>query len=119
MHRMLLMGLGIVLILGACHSFSGRDGSGDLSREEALELAVELANERCRDDFGHEPFDASSYAIEFAGGRWRWGRLDPPGAGGFCARVSFDARGDLREVETCFNSDTMPPQESPAGPERE
>jgi hypothetical protein len=119
MQRTLLMSLGLALILCACHSYGGRDGDGALSREEALELAVELANERCRDDFGHEPFDASSYAIEFVGDRWRWGRLDPPGAGGFCAHVSFNARGELREVETCFNSDTMPPEESPADPERE
>jgi len=109
----LLMG-GMVLMwsmlcLTACQS-TPRGGSAlDLNAEEALVLAVKLANQKCLEDFSKAPFDVNTYPIEFQNGRWHWGRFDPAGITGYSAIVSFNKQGLDRNVEVFFSTDTIVP----------
>jgi hypothetical protein len=83
-------------------------GHGDaLGEQEALALAVSLANDACQTRYHRAPFEAGTYSIDFADGRWRWGRLDPAGPRGYSATVSFDAQGGDRQVEVYLSTDHM------------
>ncbi|MCB9514361.1 MAG: hypothetical protein R3C71_11610 [Candidatus Krumholzibacteriia bacterium] len=97
----------IALSLAGC-SRALRGGGDVLGEQEALALAVGLANEACEARYQRSPFAADNYGILFAEGRWRWGRLDPAGPRGYSATVSFDARGEAREVEVFFSHDAVP-----------
>ncbi len=96
----------VPLVLG-CRAARHPDHERPLSKDEAVELAVAIANEECMKNFSAAPFDASSYPIELRDGRWRWGALDPAGLGGFSAIVSFDANGNNRSVEVFLSTDEV------------
>ncbi|MBM4117223.1 hypothetical protein FJ251_05675 [bacterium] len=89
----------------------GPQGSRErpLSRIEAIQLAVSLANAECQERYQYAPFSESSYTISQAGERWIWGGLDLVGEGGFSARVEFDARGGDRQVEVYYSTDALRP----------
>jgi hypothetical protein len=89
-----------------------------LSRSGALKLAVNLANDRCRDRFGVAPFDTSSFAMELDGSRWRWGGLDVHGVDGYSAKVSFDKKGQKDSVEVYLSMDTHDSRRQTPNPER-
>jgi hypothetical protein len=94
----------VALVLAGCSQ--ALRGPGDLlGEQEALALAVSLANDACETRYHRSPFGADTYAIMFEEGRWTWGRLDPAGPGGYSATVSFDSRGGERDVEVYFSSD--------------
>ena len=97
-----------VSLLG-CGSTHQAVRSDQLSEDEALELAVVIANTECMDKFGQAPFETSSYTIEFREGRWFWGSMDAHGIGGFSAMVSFDVRGDDRQATVFFSYDQLEP----------
>lgn len=78
-----------------------------LTRIEAIQLAVSLANDECRQRYETAPFGESSYTIDQAGARWVWGGLDLVGESGFSARVEFDARGGDRKVEVYYSTDEV------------
>ena len=99
---------GIVAI--GCQSSRNLREPGPLTRSEALELAVALANEKCREKHNASPFDAKWYPIEFDGSRWHWGGYDPAGRGGYSAEVSFDAQGGERKVQVYLSTDRVEPQ---------
>lgn len=98
-----------IFIVGAvlgCQSNAGRSPDRELSEQEALALAVNLANEQCEQTYGTRPFDLSTFQIVFREGRWRWGTLNVAGAYGFSAMVSFDRAGGEQRVEVFFSEDT-------------
>jgi hypothetical protein len=78
-----------------------------LSPEEALSLAVELANEKCFEKYSRKPFERTTWAIHFEDGRWEWGGVDPHGVDGYSAAVSFDEKGKDRRVEVYFSTDMI------------
>ena len=103
-------GLLVLLILGfGCQAAQREASRQTLSEPEALKLAVSIANAECVAKFGEAPFDGSSFSIEFRKGHWRWGKLDPHGVHGFSALVSFDARGDDKNVVVFFSVDRVVP----------
>lgn len=89
----------------------GPQGSRErpLSRIEAIQLAVSLANAECKERYQTTPFGESSYTIAQAGERWRWGGLDQVGKSGFSALVEFDAHGGDRKVEVYYSTDALHP----------
>jgi hypothetical protein len=99
--------LGVAL---GCQSARTHDAGQALTEEEALDLAVSLANEECMRQFFHSPFLASDYPIVFRDERWWWGRLDVGGRGGFSSEVSFDAHGRDRRVRVFLSTDQIEPQ---------
>ncbi len=96
-----------VLVVLACRANRHPDHEQPLSKDEALELAVAIANEECMRNFSAAPFDVSSYPIELRDERWRWGMLDPAGFGGFSTIVSFDVNGGNRSVEVFLSTDEV------------
>ena len=100
----------LLLILGfGCQAAQREPSRQTLSESEALKLAVSIANAECVAKFGEAPFDGSSFSIDFQDGHWRWGTLDPHGVHGFSALVSFDARGDDKQVVVFFSFDKVMP----------
>jgi hypothetical protein len=99
-----------LLLGGACHGSGGNTLNHRLSHDEALVLAVELANQECKAIYSVSPFSRSSYAIELRDGRWHWGALDLFGASGYSALVSFDEMGGNREVQVYFSTDRITPR---------
>jgi hypothetical protein len=93
------------LVLG-CHASRRAGHPESLSEAQALELAVALANGESKAKFSVEPFDGSSYEINFIDGRWRWGKFDPSGFYGFSTLVSFDGQGRDRRVVVFFSWDS-------------
>lgn len=89
----------------------GPQGSRErpLSRIEAIQLAVSLANAECKERYQTAPFGESSYTIAQSGDRWLWGGLDQVGEAGFSARVEFDAHGGDRKVEVFYSTDALHP----------
>lgn len=81
-----------------------------LTRDEALRLAVTLANDECKARYSVSPFTETSYPIEFRDGRWHWGALDVAGTDGYSGEVSFDATGGARKVEVYFSTDRISPR---------
>ena len=98
--------LALLCLLG-CAGSSSQSDEGALSQTQALQLAVELANEECQARFAAAPFDSASYPIRFVNGRWWWGGLDLAGPGGLSASVSFDAAGGDRQVEAYLSTDQL------------
>ena len=84
-----------------------------LSRQQALQLAVSLANQECQAKFSTAPFDTATSRIHFVDGRWSWGGLDLAGPAGLSADVSFDAHGDDRRVEAYLSADGLSPSLPP------
>jgi hypothetical protein len=80
-----------------------------ISKQEALALAVTIANKECMERFSTSPFDSTSYPIEFKHGRWQWGAIDLAGANGYSGIVSFDAYGNNQRVEVFLSTDTVTP----------
>lgn len=78
---------------------------GALTRTQAMQLAVLLANEKCQATFHRAPFDSTRGRLARTGGYWRWGALDLGSADGLSAEVRFDARGEDRSVEVFFSTD--------------
>lgn len=83
------------------------DPTHELTEDEALALAVDLANDECFRKFTQSPFDPATYAVEFRNGRWEWGDLDQFGIHGYSARVSFDVCGGDRRVEIYLSTDRL------------
>ncbi len=98
--------LGILLVAGCAGGHDAGEQSV-LTQEQALKLAVELANKECEVRFKAQPFDLASYPIRFQDGYWSWGGLDLAGPHGLSASVSFDARGEDRHVEAYLSTDTL------------
>jgi len=100
----------VLLIFGlGCQAAQRGASRQNLSEPEALKLAVSIANAECVAKFGEAPFEESSFSIGFREEHWHWGMLDPHGVWGFSAVVSFDARGDDRQVIVFFSYDTATP----------
>lgn len=98
--------LAMALVLG-CAGNPPADRAPVLTESQALDLAVQLANQECQARFRAAPFAASSYPIRYAKGRWWWGGLDLAGPGGMSASVSFDATGGDRRVEAYLSTDQL------------
>jgi hypothetical protein len=81
-----------------------------LTEQDALTLAVSLANQECRTQYDAAPFGAGTYPVRFSDGRWHWGQIDPGGPGGFSGTVSFDAYGEDRRVQVRFHTDEATPR---------
>jgi len=94
-----------LLAIFSCHASQKQSIEHKLSRSEALQLAVSVANQECKQQFSTSPFDTSSFDIRFNDGLWRWGDVDPHGVDGYSAIVSFDAWGDSRSVEVFLSVD--------------
>ena len=60
-----------------------RHGSGTLTPVEAAKVAARLANDECERLYKKRPFTAKPYRAIRKGDRYRWGRLDVTGPGGF------------------------------------
>jgi hypothetical protein len=88
-----------------CQASRNKAFERELSKSDALALAVSLANEECNRKYETSPFDISSYPIGYRDGRWHWGAVDPHGVHGYSALVSFDGRGGSRSVEIFFSTD--------------
>jgi hypothetical protein len=84
--------------------------SAHLSSEEAASLAAKLANDACDRLYKRRPFTSAQYPIDFVGDRFRWGRLDPGGEGGFSAEVSFGPRGGDPKVKCYWSTDMDRPK---------
>lgn len=96
------------LVLG-CGGTQDGGTERPISESQALELAIEIANEECMSKFSTAPFDRSSSRIVFKDGRWLWGGLDLAGPAGLSASVSFDAYGANRHVEVFLSTDRLQP----------
>lgn len=102
----------MIVVAGiGCQASSRQTAGHELTRTEALALAVELANEECEVRYSATPFTITSYEIVFVDGRWSWGTLDHAGDQGFSAVVSFGARGEDREVEVFLSTDMLMPRD--------
>ncbi len=107
-----LSGISMIIALAVCigcHGAGPKVVEKPLSKSEALELAVKLANEKSMAMFSAAPFDSTSYEVLFKEGRWIWGNLDPAGIDGYSARVTFDAYGINRTVEVYLSTDRLAP----------
>jgi hypothetical protein len=90
--RPLPLAAALIFLLCACASHP------PLSPVSAGALAAQLANERCRKDFGKRPFHPEDFEALLDQGRWHWGTLDGGKVDGYEAEVSFDRSGGKREV---------------------
>jgi len=82
--------------------------SSKLDRAAAVGLAVELANEQCREDYGSAPFGESDYSIGIdSTGRWLWGEHHSLISSGHWAVVSFDSVGHNHDVRVGFTADNL------------
>ena len=107
-----LMIVSIVLAAAlGCHGVGKTTHEKRITQDEALALAVQLANERCMKRFAVAPFDRSTYSIVFREGRWYWGELNVRGVDGYSAIVSFDETGSARKVEVFLSTDELTPEE--------
>jgi len=75
--------------------------------EQAAEFASKLANEKCQMSFGKSPFAPDSYSAKFIESRWCWGKIEPPGIGGYSAEVEFNKDGSERKVRTVLHTDGL------------
>ena len=98
-----------LLLLAGCASVRQSSAPQELSQQQALQLAVSLANQECQTQFARAPFDTATSGIHFLDGRWSWGGLDLAGPGGLSADVSFDAHGGDRRVEVYLSADGLSP----------
>jgi hypothetical protein len=105
MARFSLAAVAVMLIVVGCQASRNQAVERELSKADALALAVSLANEECDRKYEAAPFDTSSYPIEYRDGLWHWGAVDPHGIDGYSAVVSFDGRGGSRNVEIFFSTD--------------
>ena len=95
----------VILFLFGCQASQKHAVERELSKSEALVLAVSLANKECDLKYSSAPFDTSSCAIEYREGLWHWGGLDLRGFDGYSAIVTFDAKGASQSVEVFFSTD--------------
>jgi hypothetical protein len=86
-----------------------RQRSGTLTPVEAAEVAARLANDECERLYKKRPFTAKSYRAVRKGDRYRWGRLDVTGRGGFSALVTLATNGTDPKVEVYFSTDILTP----------
>jgi len=100
-HWVLLAGL---LCVASCQ---GSPNYPVLTEPEALQLAVDLANNKAEEQSKTRPFTLESYPILQDGERWHWGQLDVGAPTGLSAEVSFDMDGDNPEVEVFLSSDEI------------
>jgi hypothetical protein len=98
-----------LLFLMGCQETRQTATDQPLSKNEALVLAVSLANETCFKKFSMSPFDSLTYPIDFTDGRWQWGAFDLKGSDGCSAVVSFDKFGLDRKVDIFLSTDTVTP----------
>lgn len=105
--RTIVQTIVMVLLAFSLVAASEADKAGKkvLSKDDALALAVELANAECEESFGERPFDLKSFEVVKDGGRWRWGELDVHGENGYSARVSFNLKGAKDSVEVYLSTD--------------
>ena len=99
-----------LLLLGGllgCQPALRQGGGQPLTRIEALQLAVQLANAECQERYQCAPFTESSYSISRVGDRWHWGGLDVVGEKGFSARIELDGGGGDRKVEVYYSTDEV------------
>ena len=78
-----------------------------LSSQDAAELAARLANEKCKRQFGRQPFSPGQHSAILEDGLYHWGELDVGGVGGFSAIVRFRPDGTEPHAEVYFSSDTL------------
>jgi hypothetical protein len=96
--------LTLIFCIG-CRTTVKKNNIDSLSEDDALALAVSIANEECFKRYSERPFNEESYMIKFEEGRWRWGRLDLSGEHGYSAIVSFDSNGKNKTVEVYYSTD--------------
>jgi hypothetical protein len=75
--------------------------------EEAAKFASKLANEKAQKSFGISPFSPDSYSAQIIGSRWYWGKIEPPGIGGYSAQVEFNRDGSGQVVRAVLHTDTL------------
>jgi len=107
--RLVLIAAAAVAVAMGCTAARKSPIRARLSSDQALELAVGLANEECRARFSRTPFDRATSDVQLAGGRWSWGGLDHAGPEGLSAAVSFDEFGGDRHVEVYLSTDGLTP----------
>lgn len=76
-----------------------------LSQTQATKLAVELANDECERLYKKRPFTLKRIHAVQHNDRYRWGRLDVTGQGGFSSLVTFALDGSDPKVEVFFSTD--------------
>ena len=83
-----------ILLLGflASCSSSHVPRGASLTPESARSLALMLANRESYDQFGSQPFGASTVPA-LSNGRWHWSERSACGRGDLEADISFDADG--------------------------
>ncbi len=92
------------------HALKADDSKNNIqinTPEQAAEFASKLANEKCQISFGKSPFAPDSYSAQFTGSRWCWGKIEPPGIGGYSAEVEFNTDGSDQKVRTVLHTDGM------------
>jgi hypothetical protein len=107
--RMVAFATALILLVAGCTTARRGSANPRLSDEQALVLAVGLANQECEARFSRTPFDKATSNIRFANGRWSWGGLDLAGQEGLSAAVSFDEFGGDRVVEVYLSADGLTP----------
>lgn len=98
-----------LILLAGCNSARRSSSHHELTREQALRLAVNLANQECQTRFSQAPFDTTTSHVLLVGNRWSWGGLDVAGPAGLSAAVSFDKSGADPLVEVYLSSDALQP----------
>jgi len=104
----------LAIQIGCVRSTIPSEGKASLSSahrilpaQDAAELAARLAHERCKHQFGRQPFSAGQHSARMEDGLYHWGELDVGGEGGFSASVTFRPDGTEPHVEVYFSSDTL------------
>lgn len=69
-----------------------------LTPVSAETLAAQIANEKCRQEFGEQPFKPEDYAAELTDGRWHWGTENGSHVDGYEIEVSFLPDGSDKQV---------------------
>jgi hypothetical protein len=106
-HCLTAIAAAILVVLAGCTATRESSRAHRLSEDEALQLAVTLANQTCQAKFARAPFDAKTSSVRFVDGRWTWGGVDPGGPEGLSAEVSFDEFGAHRHVEVFLSTDAL------------
>jgi hypothetical protein len=86
------------------------------SPSAAEKVAVELANGKCRQEFGKSPFKTGRFPATRSGDRWLWGWLDPASAQGYTAQVSFHSDRSEAEVDIHYATEAQDELQSPDAP---
>jgi hypothetical protein len=86
------------------------------SPSAAEKVAVELANGKCRQEFGKSPFKTGRFPATRSGDRWLWGWLDPASSQGYTAQVSFHADRSEAEVDIHYASEAQDEIDAPDAP---